>query len=277
MNYSKSFSNPLKNSTPYQDINIVLEELSLAIQKILGMNLTGLYLFGSLVYGDFKEGSSDIDLVAIVNQPLSENELEQVIKLHQEFGEEHPKWKERLECSYTPSVMLSSVLPPLEPRPYYGGGIFYADADYGNEWIINNYLLTKHSIALVGPNFDVLLKPINITEVQKACIRDLFKEWEPKIKDCEWLDNSHYQSYLILNLCRILYTVFCAETASKVVSATWVKNNYTQWKLLIESAETWEYGKTMLFKKEATEFIKFVVNEIKKTELFVIGKMGVSL
>ncbi|HRD70447.1 MAG TPA: DUF4111 domain-containing protein, partial [Legionella sp.] len=246
MNYSKSLSG-IKNRTPYPDINKVIEELFLAIQKILGPNLEGLYLFGSLVYGDFKEGSSDIDLVAIIKQPLNENELDQVRKLHQVFGERNPKWHERIECSYTPIHMLAHTLPPKEPRPYYGAGIFYLNADYGNEWIINNYLLSSHSIALIGPSFSSLVKPIDISEVQKACIRDLFREWAPKLNDLSWLENSHYQSYLILNLCRILYTVSCSRTGSKIVSAAWVKEKHPQWEDLIEEAEQWEYGREMSF------------------------------
>ncbi|TAL59564.1 MAG: DUF4111 domain-containing protein, partial [Legionella sp.] len=237
-------------------------------KTVLGTNLQGLYLFGSLVYGDFKQGSSDIDLVTIVKNPLNKQELEQIQNFHKEFDKKHSEWQERIECSYTPLSMLSSIEPPLEPRPYYGGGIFYAEADYGNEWIINNYLLCKYSIPLIGSPFSVFLESIDIVEVQKACIRDLFKEWEPKINDLEWLDNSHYQSYLILNLCRILYTVYCSKTASKIVSAEWVKQTHDQWTMLIEAAENWEYGKTMSYKTEAILFIKFVIDEIKKTELF---------
>lgn len=270
MNYSNLPHKQFENITPYSEVNLILEELLIDMKKILGANLKALYLFGSLVYGDFKRGSSDIDLVAIVNKPLNESELKEVKSLHEKLELRHPDWKNRLECSYTPCSMLSNVLPPREPRPYYGGGIFYAEADYGNEWIINNYLLYKYSLALAGSDFMSLVKPIDIVEVQKACIRDLFKEWEPKINDSEWLDNDHYQSYLILNLCRILYTVFCGKTASKVGSAQWVKTNHPQWKTLIESAENWEYERKMGHTAEAIRFIKFTVNEIKKTELFGI-------
>ncbi|CAM2952636.1 nucleotidyltransferase PLUS glutamate rich protein GrpB PLUS ribosomal protein alanine acetyltransferase [Legionella steigerwaltii] len=254
--------------SPYHDINLILEELSFQINQTLGNKLIGLYLFGSLVYGDFKEGRSDLDLVAIVKQPLNEKDLEQVKKLHRVMGEDYPKWKERVECSYTPIHMLAHVLPPEEPRPYYGGGIFYVDADYGNEWIINNYLLSMQSIPLIGPDFHSLINPIDIIDVQKACIKDLFKEWEPKIHDPEWLSNSHYRSYIVMNLCRIFYTVYWNKTASKTVSAVWIKRTYIQWKELIEAAEAWEYGKTMSYKNEVIDFIKFIVNEIKKTELY---------
>lgn len=265
------------NITPYQDINAVLQQLSTGIEQILNNDLVGLYLFGSLAYGDFNEGSSDIDLVAIVKKPLGTHQLHSIKFLHETVGESHKKWHGRIECSYTPIYMLANTLPPQEPRPYYGAGIFYANADYGNEWIINNYLLRDSSIPLLGPNFTTLIPPIDIREVQKACIRDLFQEWEPKIYDLEWLDNSHYQSYLVLNLCRILYTVYCGKTGTKKISAKWVKEIFApQWTTLITAAENWTYDKEMSLKMELIEFIKFVINEIKQTALFSEMKLPMS-
>ncbi|HLQ30214.1 MAG TPA: hypothetical protein VK140_13360, partial [Ktedonobacteraceae bacterium] len=46
--------------TPYADINKLLNLLLSRIQAILGEKLIGLYLFGSLVAGDFDYESSDI-------------------------------------------------------------------------------------------------------------------------------------------------------------------------------------------------------------------------
>lgn len=109
-----------------------------------------------------------------------------------------------------------------------------------------------NSIPLLGPDFKELIKPIDIMEVQKASIRDLFQEWEPKITDFEWLDNSYYQSYLVMNLCRILYTVICGATATKKVSAEWVKNQFApQWSNLINTAENWKFGETMALRDES--------------------------
>ncbi len=264
----------IKQLTPYQDINDLLLLFTQEIETLLSKNLVGLYLFGSLTYGDFNPNSSDIDLVAIVHKPLSAEELEHIKQMHKSIGESHIKWRDRIECSYTPQAMLKEILPPIEPRPYIGGGIFYDKAPYGNEWIINNYLLYKHAIPLIGPEFKTLLNPIDILEVQKACIRDLFQEWEPKITD-EWLNNSHYQSYFILNLCRILYTILQANTSTKTASAAWVKKEFGEWQYLIETAESWEYGKEMSRKNEAIEFIKFVINTIKQSSIYqLIEKRG---
>lgn len=55
--------------TPYPEINEVLVNILNGIKEILNNNLIGLYLFGSLTYGDFNPDSSDIDLVAITKNP----------------------------------------------------------------------------------------------------------------------------------------------------------------------------------------------------------------
>lgn len=253
-----------KDITPYQDVNEVLNDFVKAVNDLLGNNIFGIYLFGSLTYNDFNPKRSDIDLSVLVKNPLTPVEGDKVKNLHLELEEKYPLWKERIECSYTPLALFDNNHPPKEPRPYYGGGVFYFEAPYGNEWLINYYLLYHKSITLKGADFKDLVKPIDIKDVQKASINDLFKEWEPKINDREWLSNSHYQSYLVLNLCRILYTVKQNLVCSKTVSSNWVKDDYApQWKDLIDEADSWEYGIQMKRQDEVIKFIEFTIDNIK--------------
>lgn len=254
--------------TPYPDINAVLDDLTRGIEEILGEKLVGLYLTGSLSYGDFNPESSDIDLVAILHTPTSAQELARLEEMHVRVGNRHPKWENRIEASYTPLELFRNVLPPLTPRPYYGEGIFYLEAQYGNEWIINNYWLYHAGIPLAGADFKALITPIQIAEVQKASLRDLFREWEPKLRNPSWLDNPHYQSYLVVNLCRILYTVVGGMLGSKKVSAAWVKHEYPQWTSLIEFADAWHYGEELHREAETLEFLRFVIGVIEETALY---------
>ena len=248
--------------TSYKDINQVITYLAEGISEILQENLIGIYLFGSLTYGDFNNKRSDIDLTVILKNSATKPQLVKLEELHKEAENKYPKWKKRIENSYTPQNMLSSLVPP-GARPYYGEGVLYSESHYGNEWIINLYLLYNHGIAILGPKCSELLQPIKIKDVQEACIKDLFKEWEPKLREQEWLDNSHCQSYLVLNLCRILNTVINATVLSKKKSATWVKEKYPhQWKELIQTAEDWHYGIEMKQKKEALEFLQFVIGKV---------------
>jgi predicted nucleotidyltransferase len=238
--------------------NILLENCS--------NNIIGIYLFGSLAYGGFNKGRSDIDIVVITKELIKNSELETIKNIHKKMEMINKKWSKRFEASYTPVKMLQERKPPKEPRPYYGE-IFYDEASYGNEWIINNYLLYNYGIAIYGPEFKILIKePINIKEIQEACVNDFYKEWIPKINDHEWLSNSHYQSYLVLNICRILYTINKSEVANKQKSCDWVKKNYKEWEELINEAEEWNYGSIMNKENKVQYFIKFAEKIIEEWE-----------
>ncbi len=252
-----------KAPTPYQDINDLLAAWVEGTKRILKDNIVGLYLSGSLTYGDFVPDRSDIDLQAVVKRPLTAKELTLIEQMHQGLSEDYPQWRSRLECSYVPIELLKEVLPPKTPRPWWGFDTLYPNAPAGNEWIINHYFLAKYGIALVGPDFNTLIPPIDMQEVRKASARDLFQEWEPKINDHEWLSNSHYQSYLVLNLCRILHTVVGGEPGSKKAAAEWTKSTYPEWQDLIEEAERWEYGVEMNRQNDAIAFITFAVEKVE--------------
>ena len=253
----------IKKITPYQDINDVLYFLAQGVQNIFGDDLVGFYLTGSLSYGDFDEGRSDIDLAVILKKPASPEKIELAKKLHLDTEQKYTKWSKKIECSYIPLDMLQNILPPKTPRPYVGGGTFYPEAPYGNEWLINQYFLYKYGITLIGPEFKTLIKQIDIADVQKASIKDLYEEWEPKITDRAYLDDSHQQSYVVLNLCRILYSAMCNDAVSKKVATSWAKNEYPQWKDLIEIATSWHYGIKMERQKEVIEFIRFVIVKVE--------------
>ncbi|GHU87542.1 hypothetical protein FACS189476_03150 [Spirochaetia bacterium] len=229
-------------------------------------NIIGIYLFGSLTYGGFNEKSSDIDIVVITKEIITGNELKQIKDIHNKLKEISQEWSNRFEASYTPVEMLQEKEPPKKPRPYYGEK-FYDEATYGNEWLINNYLLYNYGITIYGTEFKTLLKePIKIKDIQQSCVNDFYKEWKPKINDKEYFSNSHYQAYIVINICRIIYTIINAETANKQKSAKWVKGKYKQWTNLITEAEEWDYSKTMNREKEIKEFIIYFEKIIKENE-----------
>ena len=257
--------------TPFEDVNALLHYFVDEAIPIFAANLVGVYLTGSLSYDAFNYETSDIDLTVILKTPISASELAAIKQLHKQMESQFEKWSKRLECSYTPLEMLLSLLPPEKPRPWYwgGDGILYEEAPYGNEWIINKYLLWHHAIPLAGADFQSLTDAVDIAEVQKACVRDLFTEWEPKRRDPSWFRNdSHYEAYFILNLCRILFTVMRGAAGSKRVAAAWVKLRYgPPWADTVSLAEAWRYGMDLNLRATALAFLDFVIGEISKTEL----------
>jgi predicted nucleotidyltransferase len=75
----------MKDVTPYPAINTMLTEWVEGVRRLLGKNIVGLYLSGSLAYGDFVPERSDIDLQAVVRSPLTQEELRSVEELHREI------------------------------------------------------------------------------------------------------------------------------------------------------------------------------------------------
>lgn len=252
----------MKAPTIYPNINYLLSTITNRVHKFLGDKLLGFYLTGSLTYNDFNPGRSDIDLFAVLTGPTALKENTSLEHMHTRIEVEFPELHQRIESQYVPVGFFKHTLPPKTQRPYYGEGRFYPEALYGNEWLINNYLLYEYGVTLYGKDFNEFLNPIDIQEVINACIRDLREEWRPKIEDPGYLKNPHYQSYVVLNICRILYTVNNIELASKTRSAEWVSSKFDRWQKLIDAAQSWEYGWEMNYVQETREFIQFAVIQL---------------
>jgi hypothetical protein len=254
--------------SPDHEIKSLLAECVKGVRGILGDNMVGLYLTGSLAYGGFVAGRSDIDLQAVVRRPLTDDEIRSVEQLHREIETHSSAWAQRIECSYVALEFMHESAPPKTPRPWWGFGTMYAMAPAGNEWLINHYLLSKYGIALDGgPEFKTLVPPIGVEDVQQASAKDLFEEWAPKINDSTWLADSHHQSYLVLNLCRILHTVIRGEPVSKPIAARWARETYPEWDALIEEAEQWTYGVEMKRSDNTIAFTRFAIARVTEAKL----------
>lgn len=252
--------------TPYPDINRLLGHFIEAVRATFPANLTGIYLTGSLTYDDFVPGRSDIDLLVVLKQAASSEETSVIDGLLKAIAVRFPDWVNRLECSFIPAKWLMLTQPPETPRPYIGQGKLYPYAQYGNEWIINSWLLYEHGVTLVGTPFKNLRPPVSLTDVQTACRHDFIKEWLPKLNEPQSLDDPHIQSYIILNLCRILCAVLDGRIASKTPSAFWVRITFPAWSGLIETAQQWSYGERMPYAEDTQAFIRFAA-----------GKLGIPL
>ncbi len=253
--------------TPHDDVNAIVMQLTHAIGEIVGEGLVALYLTGSLTYGDFDLGSSDIDYLAVLERTLDATQRAQLAEAHGSIGAGYPAWAERIEGSYVLRSMLGCVAPPKTPRPYVNGGAFWdPDPRYGNEWLVNLYAVRGCGIALIGPVPEQVIPPVAIEDVREASRRDLLEEWVPKIDDAEFLANSHYQAYLTLTLCRILHRALNDEIVSKRVAAAWVRDRYPEpWLVdLVDRAERWQHGMDMGDPQPVRDLIAFSRDQLAR-------------
>ena len=250
--------------TSFNDVNKILDTLVNGLQEILNKNLIGVYLTGSLTYGDFDKGSSDIDFLVVMEQPLSLTQRKNVTELHTKIGITYPQWRKRIEGSYITIKMLTSREPPKEPRPYINAGKMW-NLVYGHEWIINLYSLYNCGVTLFGPDPKELFPRVDITDIRSASKKILLEEWQPKLKEPfpfknNDYDRSHLQAYAILTMCRVLYLAFNEHVASKKIAAEWTRKTFSQWDKLIENAENWKDGLELNLEFETKAFIQFVID-----------------
>ena len=69
---------------------------------VLGNQLVGMYLYGSLSSGDFDPESSDIDFLVVTTSTLSDKAIADLEAMHHRIWKSGLKWASRLEGSYIP-------------------------------------------------------------------------------------------------------------------------------------------------------------------------------
>lgn len=244
----------------YAGVDGVLRLLTAGLDEVLGDQLVGLYLTGSLSYGGFDPGSSDIDLLALLERPITSDQRSSLRTLHEQIASEAPEWATRLEISYLPRHLLDSEEPPAEPRPYVNGGqLWEPDPVYGQEWTMNLLVLRRCGIALRGPVAAEVFPEVDNAAMRAASLRSLHEEWEPLLDDPRPLNDPHQQAYITLTLCRILHTAREDGVASKPDAAAGVKRTYPQWAELVRCAEAWQHGQPLQMTDEVLAFLRFVI------------------
>lgn len=249
------------------DVLAAIRALQGGIPRVLGDTLVGLYLTGSLSYGGFDPASSDIDFLALCRRRPSTDQIAGLSVLHRDIASRTPRWAERIEGGYIWESMLSSLEPPSDARPYINGGAMWAPEPlYGQEWTMNLFVLHERGVALFGPPAAEVFPRVSMQQMRRASLRSLHEEREPLLANDSLLDDPHYQAYITLTLCRILYTQKVDGVASKRDAAQWMKETYSDAvRGTVERAEQWAVGQQLDMKGEVLDLLRFTLAETGRT------------
>jgi len=218
------------------EIESLLQELLADLRAPLGERLVGVYLFGSLVWGDFDPQISDIDLMVAVAEDITAEQLPALAGMHAAFEARHPFWEGRIEAGYISPQSIGAygceevsiaVLSPGEPLNIKPAG---------TDWFINWYVIQEKGVQLYGPPPQTLIPPISKDAFRRA-VKQQTAEWR------EWVvhtrDSRPYQGYAILTMVRALYAVQTGEQPSKLQAARWAASEHPELGIQIEKALQW--------------------------------------
>jgi predicted nucleotidyltransferase len=224
--------------TPHPDVNEILNLLFSNVKGVLQDQFVGIYLFGSLANGDFDQ-HSDIDVLFVTKNEMSNDIFSSLQAMHARLSNVDSPWATQLEVSYIPQKALRrfDTADKLHPHLDRGSRESLHWMTHESDWIIQRHILRERGIILEGPAPQSLIDPISATDLQKAVV-DVLPFWAgPILEDPLQIGSRGYQSFVVLSLCRMLYTLQCGTIISKRAAADWAQDALSkQWTPLIARA-----------------------------------------
>lgn len=224
--------------TPYPDVNQMLGILIKNIKGVLGDQVYAMYLEGSLANGDFDE-DSDIDFVVVTEGEISEETFLALREMHDLLQTVDSKWADQLEGSYLSRRGVRSYDPAfaLYPNMERGRGERLKLWHHDEMWDIHRHILRKSGITILGPDPKELIDPVPVESLRKA-MHVILDGWATGfLSNPGLMATRGYQSYVVLSMCRILYTLEHGDIISKKSAARWASETLEErWQRLVESA-----------------------------------------
>ena len=228
----------MNHPTPYSEVNVLLQELLERVETILEGHFIGLYLDGSLASGDFDQ-DSDIDFVVVTDEEVSGNLFLELQAMHERIATIDSRWAIQLEGSYLPQHALRRYDPAraLHPNIERGRGERLKMMRHEADWVIHRHVLRERGITLAGPAPQALIDPVSPNDLRRA-VRAIIPGWgAPMLADPPALQSRGYQAFIVLSLCRMLYTLRYGAVVSKPAAARWAQEALDRrWIPLIERA-----------------------------------------
>jgi hypothetical protein len=224
------------------------------VRAILGSQLVGVYLYGSLTSGDF-DWQSDIDVLVATRGEISGPAFSALVAMHDRIAAGDSWCATQLEVTYVPLQALPRYDPASSVYPHLdrGKGERLHMKEHWSDCIVQRHVLRQRGITIAGPDAATLIDPVSTEDLRQA-MRDLLPRWaESLFSDSAQLGQRGSQSYVVLSICRMLYTLETGAVVSKRRAADWARTALDEKRcLLVERA--WA-GRQAPDSKTATEDI----------------------
>lgn len=236
-----------------------------ACKKIFGENLIGVYLHGSMAMGCFNPDKSDIDVIIVIENDISDKQKLEFMSRIVELNELAPA--KGIEMSV---VKKEYCKPFVYPTPYE---LHFSDSHL--EWFESNpkdyvermkgtdkdlaahfTIINKYGKTLYGAEIEVVFG-----EVPRAdYIDSIWYDVENAVEDVK--DNP---MYIVLNLCRVAAYLKESQVLSKKQGGEWgLKKLPCEYESVIrEALECYGTDKEMKADEAASSFCKNCIELIK--------------
>ncbi|HET6453527.1 MAG TPA: aminoglycoside adenylyltransferase domain-containing protein [Armatimonadota bacterium] len=189
---------------------------------ILGDDLIGVYLYGSLARGCYHAGPSDVDTIVVTRRDCTESEHPAILRVHQEAGAPVDAvfvTEEQLNADVFPTP-ISFLVKPIE-----GHKIVHVPEGRG-DFLLQRQDAYEAGVALAGPDPREIMRPVP-WPLLAECLDYLFPHIITRFKNP------------VLMLCRIAYAHANHSLCSKRRAGEWALETFEErWRPVISAALT---------------------------------------
>src|SRR5205823_645404 len=143
-----------------------------------------------------------------------------------------------VEAVYISQDALRHQAPTAEPYPQVEKGKTLALDHLESGWIFQCYTLREHGVVLAGPAPRSLIDSVDSDDLRRSAARIAELWLEQARHDPSWLAwvrQRGNQAFVVLTLCRLLYTLDSGAVTSKPAAARWAEKVLdSRWSGLIQ-------------------------------------------
>ncbi|MEI6495201.1 MAG: nucleotidyltransferase domain-containing protein [Actinomycetota bacterium] len=180
----------------------------------------GLYVVGSFALGDWHEGRSDIDIVAITAEPATDDDAASLVTAHAVLAEQQPT-----PSIDGPYVAWGDLITPSMGlhRPWSLEGRLHHDGDCFELNPVTWYTLATYGVTVRGPSVDRLGIYVDVDARARFCADNLLGYWRSLSADliisCDTNPLAEFDpasfEWCALGALRLHYTAFRGGVVSK--------------------------------------------------------------
>ena len=243
---------PSKNA---QDAQTLMQRIKQRYAEILGDNLVGIYLHGSLAAGCFHWDHSDIDFLTVVHRPLSvEKKIMLVETLYALLPGAPPAG---FEMSVVLEAYCRNIPYPVPFELHFSSRYTnqyardprgFCERMHGEDPDLTAHILCLHAFGetILGPSIPRVFDPVRREDALSAIRHDVDDAGE----------RLHQQPcYYVLNLCRALAFLRENKVLSKKAGGEWALDHLTrEHQRVIQAAlNAYGAGREMFYDREQAE------------------------
>lgn len=243
----------------------ILDTIVNKCKELFQSNLTGVYLHGSMAMGCFNPQKSDIDLLIVIENDITDEQKLDFMKVVIEQNKLAPE--KGIELSIVKKAYCNKFVYPTPFELHFSNAHLQWFHDNPSDYIqkmngtdkdlaAHFTIIKKYGIALCGEDIDSVFSDVPKEDYIDSIMCDIEEA------DKEILENS---VYIILNLCRVAAFLKEELITSKKQGGEWgLQNLDAQYHNLIsEALQCYEKGNEMqIDEEEAQAFIAYMKKEL---------------